>query len=57
MEELKSCPCCGSKSAHALMLPHWIVTCGNCGMRTGLYETEEQAIAAWNTRHEPHKPS
>ena len=32
----------------------WQVGCGACGSFTGTHKTKEEAIAAWNTRHEPY---
>lgn len=53
MTELKPCPFCG-REARTLKLDNWTVdclklTCIAHGLRME-YETEEEAIKAWNTR-------
>jgi len=56
-DELKSCPFCGSV-AEVHYQPFdcapdmYRVDCFSCGAGVELYDTEEQAITAWNTRHE-----
>jgi hypothetical protein len=51
-ETLKSCPCCGSRSAyrHRPSDFDFTVVCGGCGMSTGKWSTQEHADAAWNRR-------
>ena len=59
-DALKPCAQCGSKTAPRVTPGsyHFYVWCENavvifnkgCGLRTGLYPTAEEAIAAWNTR-------
>lgn len=51
-EELKPCPFCGGKGDYyyiMTMRKHWI-GCSNCNCATDGYDTEEEAIEAWNTR-------
>lgn len=56
MENIKSCPFCGGDSITRRRNPDHImrnkvfVTCTKCKNKTGYYDTEEQAIAAWNKR-------
>lgn len=60
MDELKPCPFCGGKagtvrrwqSGDGTGKDIWI-RCENCGMETIRYDTDEDAIAAWNRRAEP----
>ena len=56
-EQLKPCPFCGSKAEieHKRNLLTWIVQCSNQSCPASYmigadYETEEQAIDAWNRR-------
>lgn len=50
-EKLKSCPFCGGE---ARTIPYsfedFAVRCKECGCGTGIYDTEEEAIEAWNRR-------
>ena len=57
MSELKPCPFCGGKaeiltaeSMHGGYL--FGIMCNDCRSRGDVYETEAEAIAAWNTRAE-----
>lgn len=53
-EELKPCPFCGGQGDYyyiMTMRKHWI-GCSNCNCATDGYDTEEEAIEAWNTRAE-----
>ena len=61
MKTLKKCPFCGAYPS--MMYQYTIgdyknpspynVICGNCGAEIAWYETEEEAVEAWNTRYEP----
>ena len=55
--ELKLCPFCGGKYTVNLSDYSWkkyLIVCnvnlGGCGAASGLYDTEEKAIQAWNRR-------
>lgn len=66
MSELKNCPFCGNKNiildddndpaVYVLQSELHIVVCdfnqGGCGASTGWEATKEQAIKAWNQRHD-----
>lgn len=53
-DELKPCPFCG-KLHHEVSdyKPVYRVECTFCGARTGNYNSEQEAIKAWNERVEP----
>lgn len=51
--KLEHCPFCnGTKIDLALIGDEFAMRCSNCGASTGWYETETEAIAAWNRRPE-----
>lgn len=52
--KLKPCPLCG-KLHHEVSdyKPVYRVECTYCGARTGNYNSEQEAIEAWNNRAEP----
>lgn len=53
-DKLKPCPFCG-KLHHEVSdyKPVYRVECTFCGARTGNYNSEQEAIKAWNRRIEP----
>ena len=62
MAELKPCPFCGGEADcnNAGFLkngkPMWATECVSCGVATGFFFFEEEAIEAWNKRTEPERP-
>lgn len=55
MKELKPCPFCGGEAKirdYSIqdLGPEIDVFCTNCGGQTFVYETEGEAIEAWNRR-------
>ncbi|MGH1376651.1 MAG: Lar family restriction alleviation protein [Alphaproteobacteria bacterium] len=52
--ELKECPFCGSEKAVIASTSVYWGKCNACNSEHGgTYQTQEQAIEAWNTRHQP----
>jgi Lar family restriction alleviation protein len=52
---IRECPVCGHTEAtpkwtKTVETITWTVVCHVCGLQTGLYESEQEAIAAWNIR-------
>lgn len=56
MDKLKMCPFCGGEADcnnNSLMQGgkfKWSVECCGCGVITSAFNTEEEAIEAWNRR-------
>ena len=57
MTDMKPCPFCGSEATieHKNVLETWIVECSNTNCPASYmigndYDTEEEAIEAWNRR-------
>lgn len=48
-DELKRCPFCGGE-AEVDGFPLRYVRCKECGAETGAFDSEEEAIKAWNKR-------
>ena len=57
MNELKSCPCCGSTAVQRENKKGTLICieCENprCGLRTGWFLTYAEAAEAWNKRPQP----
>lgn len=51
--EIKRCPFCGGEG-HLWIYDHdgWFVDCENCGAKTEIWGTEDEAIERWNRRVE-----
>jgi hypothetical protein len=47
MSELRECPCCGSNDIY---VSHEDVYCQECTLQTGVYESDDEAMQAWNNR-------
>lgn len=55
MSELLPCPFCGGDDVRIAVCMHdsWYYgECESCGGRTDFYDSQAEAIAAWNTRAE-----
>ena len=56
MEELKNCPFCDGKAIirrrnqDHIMRDKYFACCTSCKNKTGYYDSEEEAITAWNKR-------
>ena len=56
MEELKNCPFCDGKAIirrrnpDHIMRDKYFACCTSCKNKTGYYDSEEEAIVAWNKR-------
>jgi Lar family restriction alleviation protein len=54
MADLNTCPFCGSKAKldkPSRGAPGWQVFCTRCqAVATNVFDTEEKAVGAWNTR-------
>lgn len=49
VEKPKPCPFCGSENINVSKTAHY-VECNDCNVETMCYNTEEEAIEAWNRR-------
>lgn len=52
---IKPCPMCGGNGETYNHMPNamgyeWRVICRECGAESGIYDTEKDAISAWNRR-------
>lgn len=47
---LKRCPFCNQEASVLTEREDYRVVCGNCAASTGCFETEKEAVAAWNAR-------
>lgn len=50
MKQFKKCPFCGGEASLISGAKCNYVFCNACGAETGLCDTPDEAIAAWNTR-------
>ena len=47
---LKPCPFCGGEASQMVYKNEAVVKCIVCDARTGILDTEEEAVEAWNRR-------
>lgn len=58
MQELKNCPFCGNEAQTDFIEGEsYIIECYVCRAETGIKDSADQAIAAWNRRATPPSPS
>lgn len=50
MEVLEPCPFCGGEAQPRGLDPHFWASCKDCHSETGISNTPQNAITAWNTR-------
>lgn len=56
MSDLKPCPFCGGEARIGKIYGDaWTVECTECGIQSGCYDTESEAIEAWDHRAERKK--
>ena len=48
------CGCGGEARIGKIYGDAWTVECTECGIQSGCYDTEAEAITAWNTAMTPH---
>ena len=49
-EKLKRCPFCNSEARVMSEFGDVWLVCKNCGAGTGVFDTKEEAVNAWNSR-------
>ena len=50
-KELKPCPFCGGKAEDLVYDCEFWINCMKCHNGTSPYDSQEEAVKAWNTRH------
>lgn len=48
--EPKGCPLCGGDSSAHHHITKWFIQCKRCNCRSGIYNSEQEALRAWNRR-------